>query len=227
MSTESGRPIEFHVGMSAWIVMAIVYFAWYQAIGDEASGTAKFAIPLIPVVVFAGSILAHEIGHAVVMEANKIRVGKIALEAWGGYTKPEDDNFSLLQVPAAKYFSVSFAGPCVNLLVAIGLWLFALESPNLQELATQSNTIIDYSLVFAFKINLLMGILNLLPLFPLDGGHVLRSVLMGISGGSVVPGLVSGLFSLIVGSAYIRYIATTFLESGWEALRNVVAMYRM
>ncbi len=102
--------------------MGVIYFIWYKHIGEEVTGAALFTIPLIPVAIFAGSIIVHEVAHAMVMGLNGIKVAKISVEMWGGYTQPAgDDPLSLLRLPAAKYFSVAVAGPAANLLVAIGI----------------------------------------------------------------------------------------------------------
>ena len=64
-----------------------------------------------------------------------------------------------------------------------------------------------------FKVNLIMAVLNILPLYPLDGGHVLRSILTGLAGNARAAGLLTGIFSLIVASAYIRYVVEKVVEA--------------
>ena len=177
-------------------------------------------LPLIPVGMLAGSIVIHEFAHAAAMLANSIRVGRISLEIWGGYTQAADDGPSPFQLSAGKVFTISVAGPLSNLLVAAGLWFFALDAPSLSEISGPYASRMELWLSLALRLNLLLAIFNMLPLMPLDGGHVFRSLLMGISGGVVVGTASAGLFSVIVGTAYIRYIVAEAMQGGWEAIQS-------
>ena len=234
--SESDQQFEFSIGWSAWIGMAVVYVLYYVAYDSrfrmlqetdaQVADFDRFLFPLIPVGILAGSVIIHEFAHAIAMMLNDIKVGKIQLEIWGGYTAPADDNPSLFHIPAKRYFAIFFAGPFSNFLVAGVIWMFALESPSLGEISS-AEPFWDNWYLLGFQFNLIMAVFNLLPLFPLDGGHVLRSILMGLSGSAMTAGVVSGTFSLLVGTAYIRYIFAEVSESGWQALQShaLLALY--
>ena len=223
--TVQGQRFTFSIGASAWVGMGFLYLSLYRDLGDSSLSVTtveQLTFPLVPVGILAGSIVVHEFAHAAAMLANSIRVGKISLEIWGGYTQAADGSPSFFQLPAGKVFSIYVVGPLSNLLVAAGLWYFALDTPSLGELSGPYVSRMDFWLSMALKINLLLAVFNILPLIPLDGGHVLRSILMGISGSAVLGTIAAGLFSLIVGTAYVRYIAIAALQSGWDVLLSHV-----
>ena len=209
--------------------MAVVYVLTYlayekpyrslQEAGLHVSDLDRLLFPLIPVCILAGSIIIHEAAHAIVMLVNGIKVGKIRLEIWGGYTAPTDDSPSLLHIPAAKSFAIYFAGPCANLVLAVAFRLFAPEPP---EISSPVDLFVGHWVESGFKFNLIMTLFNLIPLFPLDGGHVLRSILMGLSGSALAAGMLSGTFSLLVGAAYLRYIVTAVMEGGIAGIEDVL-----
>ena len=218
--------------------MAVLYVLTYlayesspyrllQETGAHVSTSERFLFPLIPVGILAGSIIIHEAAHAIAMVTNDIKVGKIRLEIWGGYTAPTDDSPSLLHIPAAKSFAIYFVGPCSNLALAAAFFFFAPEPVHSDEISSTVGLFVDGWFERGFEINLILALFNLIPLFPLDGGHVLRSILMGICGSAMAAGMVSGTFSILVGAAYVRYIVAAVseariagIEDAWQVLQS-------
>jgi Zn-dependent protease len=92
-----------------------------------------------------------------------------------GYAKPVPVNFARLRNPKQDMLWVAVAGPFANLVMAIG-WLFLQNQvPNPPE-----SPLADAFLLMCFfgvQINLVLMILNLLPLPPLDGGRIVTSLL--------------------------------------------------
>ena len=215
------------------VIYVLTFWAYelrYWSLGQsglEISDVERYLTPLIPVGILAGSIVVHELAHAIAMLFNGLKVAKIRLEIWGGYTQPTENGPSLLQLPAAKTFVIYFAGPCANLLVVAAIWTIAPEYIHFGEISDSGNPFLGSWFELAFEFNLVMALFNLLPVFPLDGGHVLRSILMGLSGSALTAGVVSGTFSLIVGAAYVRYIIAAVTESGWQSLQSngLLAIY--
>lgn len=114
---------------------------------------------------FLGSILAHELGHAIVGERVGIRFGDIYLHLFGGAAMIKS------KVPSAKAeFWCAIAGPAASLALApilmvagglVGGWL-GLDS-------------LGYVIASIGFINLVLGLFNLLPIFPMDGGRIFRA----------------------------------------------------
>ncbi len=110
------------------------------------------------IIILFGSVMVHEIGHALVAEHYGIGTRNITLHLLGGFASLEKEPTE----PREEIY-IALAGPAVNLLlVLLGLILLHWGVP--------------YSTEFTV-INAIMGIFNLVPAYPMDGGRVLRALL--------------------------------------------------
>lgn len=110
------------------------------------------------------SILVHELGHALTAKAFGARV-HIVLEALGGYAA-----YSGVHLSRGKSFLVTLAGPVVQIVLGVSSYLLYVFFP------PNNNYGADLLLVLSI-ISIFWALLNLLPIFPLDGGHLLDAVL--------------------------------------------------
>ena len=131
--------------------------ALYLATGAAPAGL--LGLLLWPVMI-AGSVLAHELGHATVAHANHRRVREIALTWHGGRVTHEG-----LALPPVL-LRVALAGPAASLGLAAAC--FALSWLPLG--------VFSAALWTMFWLNLGWGLFNLLPIQPLDGGHALAAL---------------------------------------------------
>jgi Zn-dependent protease len=168
------------------------------------------------IVVAALSILWHELGHALAFR----RFGHepaIELLGMGGLTHSLGGSPLTLGQSAL----VSFAGPCAGFLLALAVYLVAL-SPTMA-LPDSWGPILVGDLLW---INAGWGAVNLLPILPLDGGHILRAGLR-----SRFPeraDQLSWLVSIGVGAvasmaAYLSGLVWAAYVVGWCALSNLIA----
>lgn len=119
-------------------------------------------------ILFFLSVLMHELSHALVAQRHDMRVPSITLFIFGGVSNLAGEMRS-----AGQEFRVAIAGPLMSWMLALlfaAAW-FALRG-------------IEVSLILGYLavINAALGLFNLLPGFPLDGGRVLRSILWARSG---------------------------------------------
>lgn len=131
-------------------------------------------MPVFGILIIFISILLHELGHVIVGRLFGSD-GHIVLWAMGGLAIGSSD------VPKRwQRIAVFLAGPAAQLLLLwLPLWLFHhhLPLPEDADLSYRIRLLIAYTIV----INLYWPILNLLPIFPLDGGQVTREICTGLS----------------------------------------------
>ena len=169
----------------------------------------------VPVVLVG--VLAHELGHAMAIR----RLGLhpvIQLFAFGGLTSW----YGGREVTPGKRALVSAAGPAVGLTIgALALAATAALQP--------SGSIIGPLLLYTVWVNLGWGLLNLLPILPLDGGNIATSfaeMAFGSAGRrtarilSIAACVVLGLIALRFGWMWSAIIAAVLAFSNFQALRN-------
>lgn len=167
------------------------------------------------------SILVHELGHALTAKAFGQQV-YIELIALGGLTYRSGKPLKLWQD-----FIVVLNGP----LAGASLCLLGLLSAEL--LSSHSYPLLFYLSAVVFTINALWSLFNLLPIYPLDGGHLLRTILQGILGttGIKMALFFSMLFAIGISGLSFYYgqllVGSIFLLFCFESYRNFRASLRL
>jgi Zn-dependent protease len=131
-------------------------------------GGLKYVAGLALAVLLYLSVLAHEASHAYVARRYGLPVSHITLQFFGGMTAIEGEPDSPRQE-----FWVSVVGPLSSLAVALVAYLASLVAPG---------ALIGLALTGLAWTNLFVGIVNLVPGLPLDGGRILKAVVWGASG---------------------------------------------
>src|SRR5205085_9873264 len=121
-----------------------------------------------------GCVVLHEFGHALTAKRFGVVTRDITLYPIGGISSFE----SMPEKPAHELL-ISLAGPAVNIVIAIALWIYLQYSGRIPDLAAMTEAQMAqlpflYSLFLA---NLILAIFNLVPAFPMDGGRVFRALL--------------------------------------------------
>lgn len=170
-------------------------------------------------VVILVSILIHEFGHALTAIAFGQKA-RIELAAFGGFTYREGPRLKLWQE-----FIVVFNGPLAGLCLCAIAW-FVMQTLNIQTSSWQ------YLLRITVYVNLIWTLLNLTPVLPLDGGHLLSIILESIFGfRGVKIALVVGMIFAIGLSAFFFItgsflVGAIFLILTFESVRSF-RYYRM
>lgn len=120
----------------------------------------------ITVILMFGSVLLHELGHSVVAQRFKVQVRSITLFVFGGVAQLGSEPPS-----ARAELWIAIAGPVTSFALAI---FFSLMQPLVDTLAP----VLAVTKYLAY-INGSLGLFNLIPGFPLDGGRVFRAMIWG------------------------------------------------
>ena len=161
--------ISLHIDLSwvfvlSWLTWSLARI-YYPRAYPYWTGHTYWALAALTAVGFSFSILAHELGHALVARLQGQSVKGISLFIFGGVTEVPDDP----QSPRRELVQAC-AGPLVSLGLG-GLFLAETRIPG------EHHAVIDSLCQFLATINLGVAAFNLLPGFPLDGGRVLRAFL--------------------------------------------------
>ena len=166
-------------------------------------------------IVFIG-VLLHELGHAWAIQRLGLSPG-IQLFAFGGITSWRGgDNVTPIQRAL-----VSFAGPAVGLTIGGAALVFS-------NILHPANPIVGQVLRYTVWVNLGWGLLNLLPILPLDGGNIATSfaeMVFGPAGRrtarilSIAACVVLGLIALRYGWLWSAIIAAVLAFSNFQAIK--------
>jgi Zn-dependent protease/CBS domain-containing protein len=182
-----GRILGIRIGVNAsWFLILFLFIFWlsqsYTDILDDE--TLGYGAALGAAVLFFGSILLHELGHALAARRVGIEVAGIDLFFFGGVMKMSQDT----DTPGKEFF-VAVAGPLVTLaIVALGslvgvaiagtgdFW----EAARLASAAPSEVPLLLVS--FLVTMNAVLLVFNLVPAFPLDGGRIFRAAAWKVTG---------------------------------------------
>jgi len=151
-------------GLMTWILAASYYPAEYK----NWSVAEYWFIGAITAVMLFVSVLLHELGHSVVAKRYGIAVPRITLFIFGGVSEIATEPTS-----ASAEFWIAAAGPAVSFALALIFW-------ELRPLLINAGTLLALVKYLAL-LNFVLGVFNLVPGFPLDGGRVFRSILWGVT----------------------------------------------
>jgi len=210
---------------SSWFVIVLLFTVAnrqdYSQWGPTLSWIAGFAIALL---LFA-SVLLHELGHSLVAQSQGIRVNSITLFLFGGVAAIDQES----KTPG-QAFQVAIAGP----LVSFSLFFIL----NILTQALPSSSLI-YSLASELaRINLVLGIFNLIPGLPLDGGQVLKAAVWKVTGNRLTgvrwaakTGQFLGILAILLGLSAVllakSYSGLWIALIGWFVLQNAGSYNRL
>jgi Zn-dependent protease/predicted transcriptional regulator len=162
----------------SWIfILAILTVLVVGRLEADAPGVptvARWLTGAVIALAFLASVLVHELGHATVARRRGLDTGPITLYFFGGSASYEID-------PArpSDEAAVALAGPAISLVVAIALGAAGI---GLQLVDGEVALAIAIVLLLLAVLNLILGAVNLIPAFPLDGGRLVHAAVWGKTG---------------------------------------------
>lgn len=163
---------------ASWLLIASLVVwslatSYFPAEVPDALPVAHFAMAFVGLAGLVISILLHELAHSIIARSQGVHVSSITLFLFGGVAEIKDD----LPTPLTELL-IAIAGPVASLGLALCLWFGA----RLADYVGSFDAGVVAVLSYLSTLNLILGLGNLIPAFPLDGGRVLRAILWTRSG---------------------------------------------
>jgi Zn-dependent protease/CBS domain-containing protein len=227
-SIQLARIFGIRIGASpSWFIVLflgiILLSNYFRDVLVDSSDTTAYLVAVLAAVCFFGSLILHELGHALEARRSGIRIEGIELWFFGGLAKLSRDTRS-----PGEEFRVSVAGPVVTLII-VGLCLLAgLVASRLGDVldtavfSDEQTTPALALLGWLGTINAFLLVFNLVPAFPLDGGRIARAIAWKITGDRAKGTRFSG--RLGQGFAYLLIGFGIFLLATGATLDGVYAM---
>ena len=166
--------IDIYAHLSWFIILVLLTWSlasdWFAQLFPGWATTTYWITAFISALLLFACVLVHELTHALVSQAHGLTVKNITLFIFGGVANIEEE----VKRPGIE-FQIAAVGPIASLLLAAVTFLLALP---LRGSNSSAEAILDYLAVS----NLVLGVFNLIPGFPLDGGRVLRSIIWKVTG---------------------------------------------
>ncbi|HUO41588.1 MAG TPA: CBS domain-containing protein [Methylomirabilota bacterium] len=207
-----GIPVRIHYTL--WLVFILI--AWSLAYGymprqyPGLSTLTYWGIGIGSAIILFGSILIHELSHSYVAKRHGLPIARITLFFFGGVSEMTEEP----QDPGLEV-KMAIAGPLMSFLIAGilgGAWYMSEITKTLVPITAM--------LGYGALINGILGVFNLIPAFPLDGGRVFRGSLWKRSGNLIgatkVATRISEILSLLMMfGGFILIIVSDFVDGLW------------
>lgn len=219
-----GIDIRMHITFPLILIWSAIQFGFLMD-----GGTTGAAFGVVSAILLFSIVVLHELGHSVAAQRYGVTVKQIVLLPIGGVAQ-------LARIPERpiEEFVIAIAGPLVNFVLAIVLAVVGLASGadlRLNDIPAVLSGLGQFSLIslfgYVFASNLFLGVFNLLPAFPMDGGRVLRAILaarmpyaratrLAVSIGQSLAWLL-GLWGFLQGGLFLIVIAVfIYMGAGQE-----------
>ncbi len=147
------------------LILVIILFAYVFYVTPQPYGFKdvkySLALSILASISLFVAVFLHELGHSLLSMRYGVKVKEIILFIFGGLSVLES------QPKGKEELRVALIGPVISLIIAFAFYIISLTSIPIVK---------EFSDVF-FRINLAIGLFNLFPAFPLDGGRVFRGYL--------------------------------------------------
>jgi Zn-dependent protease len=203
-----GIDIRIHI---SWV---LIFFLVLLSLADQVfpasypqwSQQKTFIVSAIAAFLFFGSVLLHELAHAIVALRFKMSVSSITLFLLGGVA-----NLTKEPPSAKAEFLMAGAGPLTSFAIGgLGLLVQQLVIENIDQLPSLQP--VEAVAGYLGFINILVAAFNLVPGFPLDGGRVLRSIIWGLRRDRVEATRIAARGGQLVAALMVVYAGSRVIE---------------
>ena len=172
IATIAGIRININYSWLIILVLLTISLAagWFPTAAPGLGTLAYYILGFIAAILLFASVLVHELAHSLVARARGLPVRDISLFIFGGVSNIEREP----KTPGTE-FQMAIVGPVASLVIGGIAWVLAL-------LVGGASRPLTATLLYLAFANVLLGIFNLIPGFPLDGGRVLRSIIWKATG---------------------------------------------
>jgi Zn-dependent protease/CBS domain-containing protein len=205
-----GRIFGIHVGFNWSLLVVVALIAWSLATSflpsaapGQTSG-AYWVAGVISAVAFLASLLAHELAHSVVAMRRGVKVEGITLWLFGGVSRFSSDSNS----PGTQAL-FTFVGPLTSLVLGAVFYLISVAIGS-----GPHPGLVAATLSWLGYINILLGLFNLVPAFPLDGGRLLQSLIWLRTGNRLLATRIAARIGMGFAYLLIAYGLFTFFFAG-------------
>lgn len=226
--------IDIKIAWSWLLILGLVTWNLSNVFGQahpEWNTALTWGLGFVAALLLFASVLAHELAHSLVAKSRGIPVEDITLHLFGGVSEIEEEPQA-----AGGEFLMAFVGPATSLVIGGALLLLGGAVASVRESGGNASELLSRLsplstlVLWLGSVNVALGVFNLIPAFPLDGGRVLRSILWGISGnyvtatkGAAYIGMAIALLMIGAGALMIFGVRIPWLGSGamngiWIAL---------
>lgn len=168
-----------------WLIAASLALGVFPRWHPEWSPLLCWMVSIAAGLLFFASVLLHELSHALVAKEFGLPVPEITLFIFGGLAHVGEEPNS-----AGAEFLIAIVGPLTSIVLgtvalAAGSWIASAQTPVWNDNPAEALRAVGplpSLLLWLGPVNLILGLFNLVPGFPLDGGRVLRSIIWALSG---------------------------------------------
>ncbi|MFC1511218.1 site-2 protease family protein [Candidatus Margulisiibacteriota bacterium] len=205
-------PIE--INFTWFIILGLVIFTlargYFPFTNPELTPATHWLMAFLAAFLLFASLLAHELSHSLVAVKHQLPIHGITLFIFGGVAHMEKEPSS----PKVEFW-MAIAGPAMSFSLAAMFFLLSQFIYRLG-LPTAFSSITNY----VFILNVVVGVFNLIPGFPLDGGRVLRAVLWhfykDLKKATAIASSLGKLFAFIlIGFGFLNLFSGSFISGIW------------
>ena len=210
----------------SWLVIAFLvswsFYAFFTTRFPQLDNPEALVLGVATTLLFFASVVLHELSHSLIARRLGIPVEGITLFIFGGVTKTTEEARS-----PGEEFAVAVVGPLSSIGIAAVFWALVNLTGDL------FSAPVLMGLGYLGWLNLALGVFNLLPGFPLDGGRVLRSLVWQrtkdmVRGTRVAVRGVQIVGSLLIALGVLQVLAGAlvgglwFVAIGWFLMQAAV-----